>query len=131
MSDTARRVPEWIGKTPDSKIPDRVKDRIAARAGDCCPKCTRDIKPPLRAEFDHVVPLILGGQHRESNLQLLCDQCHEAKTKLDVRLKAKVARVRQRQLGITRPRQTIKGGGFQRSEPQRKASRPVSKWRGF
>ena len=54
----------------------------------------------MGAEFDHVVPLILGGCHAEDNLQLLCSECHASKTKLDVKLKAKVARIRKKNLGI-------------------------------
>lgn len=126
-----REVPEWVGRTSDSKIPDRVKDRIARKAGDCCQKCSAPITPPLRAEFDHVTPLILGGEHREKNLQLLCDPCHKAKTALDVKLKAKVARVRKRHLGITRPRQKIQSRGFDTAPRQKRASSPVNKWRGF
>jgi 5-methylcytosine-specific restriction endonuclease McrA len=131
VTSTARSVPEWIGKTPDSTIPDRVKERIARKAVDTCQHCQRKIAPPLRAEFDHIVSLILGGQHRESNLQLLCDACHKAKTRLDVKLKAKVARVRQKNLGIKRPRGQLKGQGFHKADPQHKASAPLEKWRGF
>lgn len=100
----SRTVPEWIGKTDDDAIPPRVKDRVARKAGDRCQKCTREIGGKLRAEFDHVTPLILGGGHRESNLQLICNECHLAKTRLDMKIKAKVARVRRRQkLGIRNP----------------------------
>ncbi len=99
-----RAVAEWIGRNDDTPIPDRVKDRIAQKADDCCQKCTRRITGKLRAEYDHAIPLIIGGKHKESNIQLLCNECHSAKTKLDVRLKAKVARVRKRNLGIKKPR---------------------------
>jgi hypothetical protein len=92
----SRAVPEWIGKTDDAAIPARVKDRIAQRSSDCCVKCTRKVGGSLRAEFDHATPLILGGEHRESNLQLLCHECHGAKTAIDVKIKAKVARVRKK-----------------------------------
>lgn len=96
----SRSLPEWHGATDDSPIPPRVKDRIARKAGDKCQHCGRKIDGKLRAEFDHVTPLVLGGKHAESNLQLLCSECHSAKSKLDVKLKAKVARVRRRHLGI-------------------------------
>ena len=99
----SRSTPEWIGKTDDAPIPDRVKDRIARKADDCCQQCRRGIMGKLRAEYDHIVPLILGGAHREANIQLLCCECHAAKSRLDVRLKAKVARVRKRHLGIRKP----------------------------
>jgi 5-methylcytosine-specific restriction protein A len=123
----ARALPEWIGKTANSAIPPRVKDRIAHKAVACCQKCRREVGGRLRAEFDHIIPLILGGENRETNLQLLCHECHKAKTQLDVKLKAKVARVRKRHLGFVAPRQKIKSRGFPTFKPQRTASRPLSK----
>lgn len=95
---------EWIGRTDDAAIPPRVVDRVAQKTIDCCTICKRKVGGKLRAEIDHVIPLILGGQHRESNLQLLCHECHAGKSKLDVKLKAKVARVRKRDLGFRKPR---------------------------
>lgn len=127
----SRSVPEWIGKTDDTPIPDRVKERISRGAEDTCLRCNRKLGGKLQARFDHVIPLILGGQNREMNIQLLCDDCHTAKTRLDVKLKAKVARVRKKHLGITRPRQPIASRGFTKAEGQRRASSPVNKWRGF
>jgi 5-methylcytosine-specific restriction protein A len=100
----SRAVAEWVAKNDDAAIPDRVKERVCRKADDHCLHCQRPIAGKLRAEMDHIVPLILGGAHREANLQLLCNECHAAKTKLDVRLKAKVARVRKKTLGIKKPR---------------------------
>ena len=97
----SRSTDEWRGKTDDTAIPPRVKERIARAACDHCVKCDRKVGEKLRPEFDHVTPLILGGQNRESNIQLLCHECHGAKTRLDVKLKAKVARVHTKlSLGI-------------------------------
>lgn len=96
----SRSVANWKARDDDAPIPGRVKDRVADRAAGCCQKCTRAVVGKLRAEFDHAIPLILGGKHEEANLQLLCHKCHRAKTNLDVKLKAKVARVRKRHLGI-------------------------------
>ena len=95
-----RAVPEWIGKSDDSPIPPRVKLRIYQKAEGRCVKCGCEA---WAGEYDHAISLILGGQNRESNIQLLCVPCHKAKTKLDVKLKAKVARVRKRHLGIRKP----------------------------
>ncbi len=111
----SRSTDEWIGKHDDAAIPLRVKERVARASGDLCVKCDRKVGEKLRPEFDHVTPLILGGQNRESNIQLLCHECHGAKTRLDVKLKAKVARVRTKlSLGI----KTAKG----RPMPGSKAS---------
>jgi 5-methylcytosine-specific restriction enzyme A len=108
----SRSLPEWIAKRDDDAIPARVKDRVALRALGHCQKCIRLIGGKLRAEFDHIIPLILGGEHRENNLQLLCNECHAAKTVRDVKIKAKVARVRQRHLGIKKRRRTIPSRRF-------------------
>lgn len=97
----SRSVPEWIGKTDDSAIPDRVKLRVHAKAEGRCAKCTVEA---LTGQYDHAISLIVGGENRETNLQFLCIPCHRAKTRLDVKLKAKVARVRKRHIGIKKPR---------------------------
>lgn len=122
-----RTVEEWRGKTDSAAIPARVQDRVSQKSNDCCVTCTRPVTGKLRAEIDHVIPLIIGGQHRETNLQLLCHECHAGKTKLDVKLKAKVARVRQRHLGIRKTRQKIQSRGFEKAAPQRTASRPIER----
>lgn len=124
----SRALPEWIGHTPDTAIPDRVKLRVHDRAEGKCKKCDQPARP---AEYDHAIPLIIGGENRETNLQLLCVPCHKAKTALDVKIKAKVARVRKRHLGITKPRGQIKSAGFAKAPGQRRASSAINKWRGF
>lgn len=100
----SRELPEWIGKNDNTATPPRVKTRIYIDAEGHCKCCTRFIDgSALVAEYDHVIPLILGGKNRETNLQLLCSECHAAKTKRDVKIKAKVARVRKRHIGIKKP----------------------------
>lgn len=111
----SREVPEWIGRNDDSAIPERVKLRVYHKAKGLCAACKLHW---LNGQYDHVIPLILGGENKETNLQFLCVPCHSAKTKLDVKLKAKVARVRKRHLGIKKPR-TILGGKNFRGEPIR------------
>lgn len=34
----------------------------------------------VATQTDHKIPLVLGGSNHSSNLQRLCDECHEAKT---------------------------------------------------
>lgn len=98
-----RSVPEWVGKNDDVAIPANVKDRVAARFKDCCGQCGEPIDEKRPADYDHVIPLCIGGEHRESNLALVCRSCHAVKTKRDVKIKAKIARVRKRKLGIRKP----------------------------
>jgi 5-methylcytosine-specific restriction enzyme A len=83
-----RSVEEWIGKTDDTPAPPRVRLRVFERAQGVCACCTRRIEAGQRWEADHVVAIINGGANRESNLQLLCEWCHDAKTKRDVREKS-------------------------------------------
>jgi 5-methylcytosine-specific restriction protein A len=111
----SRTVDEWQGRTDDTAIPPRVKLRIHAKAEGRCAKCGLEANS---SQYDHAISLILGGENRESNIQLLCVPCHKAKTRLDVKLKAKVARVRMRHAGIKKPR-TILGGKNFRGEPIR------------
>ena len=121
-----RKTNEWIASHDDQAIPARVKLRIFETFGGKCAICTRRV---VVAAFDHRDALINGGQHREGNLQLLCaSPCHSEKTAGDVKLKAKVARVRKRHLGIKNAKPKIQSPGFSRSKPQRTASRPIDRW---
>lgn len=95
-----RTVKEWIGKTDDSMPPPRVRERISGRQGDRCALCTRPFSERLTVQIDHKVPLILGGENRERNMQAVCAECHKDKTAAEVKIKSKVAKARQSKLGI-------------------------------
>lgn len=99
-----RRVPEWIGKTPDSKVPDRVRQRIFEREGRRCHLSGRMIREGEPWDLDHVTALINGGEHRESNLKPALRDKHREKTALDVREKSIIARKQKRASGIRKPR---------------------------
>lgn len=50
-----------------------------------CRRC-RTRTPPryrLATQADHIVPLFKGGDDTPSNLQPLCDECHDEKTAED------------------------------------------------
>lgn len=95
-----RSVPEWIGKTDDAKIPPRVKLRIFEREGGICHLTGVKIQPGDEWDADHKIPLILGGEHRESNLFPALREAHRKKTKTEMAVKAKIAAVRKKHLGI-------------------------------
>jgi HNH endonuclease len=65
---------------------------------------TSDALPIMIAEFDHIVPLELGGGAGVDNIQALCPRCHRAKTKLDV---AQIAKAK-RQAKLLKPREPSK-----------------------
>ncbi len=98
-----RSVPEWIGSSPDAAIPPRVRRRVFDRYHGACQACLRAID---RGEWDcdHIIPLSLGGEHRESNLRPLCRWCHRMKTAREALERAKSNRVRNRELGIRKTR---------------------------
>ena len=56
-------------------IADDVKVFVWNRDGGLCVGCGSK----ERLEFDHVIPLALGGANTARNLQLLCETCNRAK----------------------------------------------------
>jgi len=56
-------------------IPDDVKQLVWVRDGGCCRNCqaTGDL------QFDHVIPVALGGASGPGNLQILCGPCNRRK----------------------------------------------------
>lgn len=93
-----RVLPEWIGKTPDTAIPPRVRLRVFERYGGRCYLCTRKLGPGDRWDCDHVVALAIwtGEPHgnRESNLAPACTVCHREKTAQDVADKSRAYRIK-------------------------------------
>lgn len=107
-----RAVTEWVGKTPDTAIPPRVRLRIFERENGTCWLSGRKIQPGEPWDLDHKTALINGGEHRESNLFPALRDKHREKTKLDVAEKAKVAAMAKKHIGATAPKAEIKSAGF-------------------
>lgn len=120
----ARALPEWIGKTPDTKVPPRVRARIFEREGGICHLSGRKITPSDKWDLDHKVALINGGEHRETNLFPAIRDKHREKTREDVAEKAVSARKRQKHIGI-RKQPTMRSAGFARAPKQNKATTPI------
>ena len=115
-----RSVPEWIAKHDDQKVPPRVRQRVFDRYEGKCHLTGQTIAPGAPWQLDHVVPLILGGEHREKNLAPALVDPHKAKTKVEKAVKSKIAAVRQKHLGIKAPKQKIQSPGFpKRERPER------------
>ena len=104
-----RSVPEWIGATPDSRIPDRVKLRVFERCGGVCHISGRKIQVGDKWDADHVVALINGGENRESNLAPALRSEHRKKTADDVKVKAVSYRKRKKHLGMHESRNPFPG----------------------
>ncbi len=78
----ARRNTQLLGQrhtqaTPMHRktIPNRVKQFVWNRDGGRCVECDSN----QRLEYDHIIPLALGGSDTERNLQLLCELCNRSK----------------------------------------------------
>jgi hypothetical protein len=95
-----RSVPEWIGATPDTAIPDRVKLRVYDAHGGICHIARRKIRPGEPWDAEHVKAIINGGENRESNLAPALRDKHPIKTAADLAEKAMVYRKRKKHLGF-------------------------------
>lgn len=94
-----RSVPEWIGKTPDTPVPDRVATRVFDKYGG------RDYRTGVKLRpghwhCDHVIALINGGENRESNLAPIETEEHKVKTVEDIKIKSKTYRMRKKDIGL-------------------------------
>ncbi len=56
-------------------IPDEVKQYVWQRDGGRCRNCWTDTE----LQFDHIIPVAMGGSSEPENLQLLCGPCNRAK----------------------------------------------------
>ena len=88
-----RETDEWIGKHDDQKVPDRVRIRVLERYGYKCYLTGQPIRPGDAWEIEHIQALILGGQHRETNMAPALAAAHKVKTAAEMKVKAKIARV--------------------------------------
>ncbi len=95
-----RTVPEWIGETPETAVPLRVKIRVFDAHGGRCHWSGKKIAAGDRWDVDHIRALINGGENRESNLAPILREKHKEKTARDIDEKAKVARLRAKHLGL-------------------------------
>lgn len=108
-----RDVQEWIGSSPNAKVPNDVKDRVYARAGGVCYLIGLPIagKP---WDVEHVTPLSMGGEHRESNLRPALTEKHKEKTSEEARLRAKADRMRLKHLRLfPKSKRPLESRGFE------------------
>jgi hypothetical protein len=57
-------------------IPDDVKQFVWLRDGVSCQHCGSQVE----LQFDHVIPVALGGSSNAENLQILCGPCNRRKS---------------------------------------------------
>lgn len=108
----SRSVKEWRGKTDDAQPTKACKRRIVERQDRKCALTGREFRPGDVIEYDHITPLWLGGENRETNLQAVIGEAHKRKTKAEAAVRSKVNDQTNKHLGIARPKQKIKSRGF-------------------
>lgn len=115
----ARSVDEWIGRTPDAKVPAHVQLRIFRRENGRCHISGQKIEAGTSWQLEHKTALSLGGEHREMNLFPALIEPHKVKSAEEAAIRAKADAVAKRHVGITKPAGQIKSAPF----PGKKAPR--------
>lgn len=125
----ARTVTEWIGRSDDTPVPQRVRVRVFAAKDGRCHRCGRKIGAGQPWTCEHLVALINGGKNCESNLDVTCSWCLPLKNAEDVAEKSRVYRKAAKNIGVDlKPtRKRIRSPGFRKSPAQRSASRPITR----
>lgn len=112
----SRAVPEWIATSDDQEIPRLVKLRIWEREGGRCYLSKRKIHPGDAYQFEHVIALECGGQHRESNIRLALTEPHKAKTADDHHTGAKIKRIHAKFNGYwPKSKRPLRSRGFEKT----------------
>ena len=72
LSAVASQVSKGRQRDP---LPDDVKVAVWRRDQGKCAKCGS----PERLEFDHIIPVVMGGSNTVRNVRLLCEGCNREK----------------------------------------------------
>lgn len=102
MGDDKRLRPErFCRRRPSSYLMRQILD---IQQG-CCLSCGTALG---EVEFDHVIPLGLGGDNSAENWAAVCPPCHKTKTQADLKRMAKAKRQRRyHETGRSRARSTF------------------------
>lgn len=112
------RRPDWIpGRKPFSEA---VKRAVQERSGGTCEKLGCEAEG---IEYDHGIPVALGGESTLENCWLLCGACHQKKTALDVKMIARADRKGGRS-GQYKRRKNAKAEGRHKSIQSPSFSKP-------
>ncbi len=108
------------------RISTRARVALFERKNGICHMCGGKVLAGEAWDLSHVIPLEIGGADDESNWDVAHRKCHRVQTsKVDIPLIAKTKRQHASHIGAK-----LSGQGFRKSEPQRRATRPVNKWDG-
>lgn len=120
-----------VSTTPRKRFSPRKRLQIWEASCGICVICGGKIDGAReRWIVEHILALELGGTNDDDNLGPAHECCRREKDKDDHHRAAQAKRAKQRHLGIRKP-STLKSRGFRKADPQRSATRPLEKWRGF
>lgn len=115
-----RSVKEWVGSSPDAKVPGPVRDRIFARAKGVCHLSGRKIMAGEPWDLEHVQALSMGGAHRESNLRPALRDKHKEKSAEEAGARAKADAARRSMNGTKASKRPIRSAPFPKPDkPER------------
>ena len=61
----------------------KTRARVLQRDGHLCQPCKAKGRPTPATQVDHIMPKAKGGTEDDDNLQAICCDCHDAKTKIE------------------------------------------------
>ena len=102
-------------RTSRDEFSAKTRDQAAIRAAGKCELCGLSFKG--RPQFDHRLPLALGGKSDLPNCQAICEPCHKAKTG-----KEDVPRIRK----ADRQRKAFNGARTAPARPLQSAPMPTT-----
>lgn len=105
-----------VGATPRKGMTPKRKKTALARHELKCGLCGEPFANADVIEFDHILPLELGGAETADNIWPLHEDCHKAKTRDDIKRIRKAARLRRDADPETRRKSPfrLRGRGFQK-----------------
>lgn len=123
-----RSTKEWIGRRPESMPSIHVRLRIYSRQnGLCACGCRRVMNLDRdKIDCDHILALRDGGENRETNLQLLLHEHHQAKTTAENIARGEERRHKAKAF-TTASKSKWGSRGFAPSRPQHRATTPLTK----
>jgi 5-methylcytosine-specific restriction endonuclease McrA len=98
--------------------------RVLTKHGRKCAMCQVEITPATGCEYDHHVPISIGGDDTEANLRPVCVRCHRMKSAADTTRAAKTKRQASKALTRPAPKVALKSRGFVKKERLQKPSLP-------
>jgi 5-methylcytosine-specific restriction protein A len=117
---------EYLAPTKRRKMTKARAAKIFLREQGRCYKCRRRLRVGVdKYQIEHPDPLCLGGSDDDADLRVICDDCHKPKTAQDAAAKAKRDRIITSSFDDGRGTPKMKGRGFRKVKPQRKATAPV------